>query len=107
MKITNQTFGLKDGDLEIIISILKKYSQITAAKIFGSRAMGNYKVGSDIDIAISGTNIDDIIHRISGELNDESPLPYQFDIVSYNSKIKDLVQHIDEFGIIFFQIDKL
>ena len=47
-------FGLKDSDINAIIAILKRYPDVKEAIIFGSRAMGNYKPGSDIDIALKG-----------------------------------------------------
>ena len=53
----NNNFGLNNKNLNLIISALKSYSNIKHVYIFGSRAMGNYKPGSDIDLALEG-NID-------------------------------------------------
>lgn len=44
------SFGLKSSDLDYIINTIKKFPQIKKAVIFGSRAKGNFKPGSDIDI---------------------------------------------------------
>lgn len=46
--------GLKEEDLQYIIDNIKRFPEIKKAIVFGSRAKGNYKVGSDIDIAIFG-----------------------------------------------------
>ena len=98
MTINASTFGLKTEDLEIIIQIIRKYPEISSAVIFGSRAMGNYKKGSDVDIALKGDNVSKIVHKVSGELNDESPLPYMFDIISYETENQALKEHIDQVG---------
>ena len=47
-------FGLLKRDEEIIIEALSKVSNIDFGIIFGSRAIGNYKNGSDVDIALKG-----------------------------------------------------
>lgn len=103
MKISDSTFGLKDGDLKTIVDVLRQYKQISSALIFGSRAIGNYKPGSDIDIAIKGKNCNQITHRVHGQLNEEAPLPYKLDIVLYESDNLELQKHIDEFGVIIFE----
>lgn len=69
--------GLKDFDLEYIGKVLKKFSEIDKAVAFGSRAKGNYKTGSDVDIAIYGEKITfDTLARLHSELEEESPMPY-------------------------------
>ena len=45
-------YGILERDLRYIIEAIKKHPQIEEVIIFGSRAMGNYKVASDIDIYI-------------------------------------------------------
>lgn len=77
-------FGLKDSDLGYIIDVIGRFSEIKKAVIFGSRAKGNYKPGSDIDIAIYDEDINfDIFARLHSMLEDESPIPYLFDIVDF------------------------
>lgn len=98
MKITDSTFGLKEGDLNIILKFLSQYPEIHEGFIFGSRAMGNYKRGSDVDIAIKGSNLQDIVHKVRGQLNDETPLPYKFDVALYDTDNKNLKEHIENFA---------
>ena len=50
-------YGLLDRDIKYIIKALEQHDEIEKAIIFGSRAMGNYKKGSDVDIAIIGENV--------------------------------------------------
>ena len=47
-------FGLEVPVIENIISILEQYPKVDKAFVFGSRAKGNYRPDSDIDIAIKG-----------------------------------------------------
>lgn len=87
-------FGLEDEIIKKIVDILKKYKEVESAKIFGSRARGDYKKASDIDIALFGENLTHTINtKIFYEI-DELYLPYKVDLINFNSlgsenKIKD------------------
>jgi predicted nucleotidyltransferase len=97
-------FGLKNEDIEEITRILKQFTVVEEAFICGSRAMGTYRRGSDIDIALKGKNLHpDIIREISFLLNEETIMPYHFDILNYHSLTnQDLIEHIDRAGAIFY-----
>ena len=97
-----QTWAQENG-------VFAKYSEVEEVFIFGSRAKGNYKKGSDIDLAIKGKNISEsLAGTIRGILEDEVPLPYQFDVVHYASiSNPDFISHIDRVGIIFYQQKKV
>jgi predicted nucleotidyltransferase len=56
-RVMKNSFGLLDTDIETIILILRKYPKVERACIFGSRAKGNFKNGSDVDIAIKGSDL--------------------------------------------------
>lgn len=98
-------FGLRDSDILAIKQILELYPQVQKAHIFGSRAKGNYKNGSDIDIAIQGKSISySTILNISEVLNEETMMPYHFDVLDYNSiQNNDLIEHINRAGIVFYE----
>jgi len=93
-------FGLKPQSLKMIQEALAQFPQIQEALIIGSRAMGHYKRGSDIDIALKGSNITEtILAKIKGKLEDELPLPYLFDVIHYETiKNLELKKHIDTYG---------
>lgn len=76
-------FGFKKGDMDIIVGAVSKFPDIIKAAIFGSRAKGTYKPGSDVDIAIWSSS-DESTGPLTGILNDETPLPYKFDVVNYD-----------------------
>lgn len=94
------SFGLEESDLAYIIETIKKFKVIEKAVIFGSRAKGNYKPGSDIDIAIYGEQITfDTLSALHSMLAEQGPLPYFFDIVDYTHlNHKELKAHIDRIG---------
>ena len=98
-------FGLLEADLQTIIAVLKQFATVEKATIFGSRAKGNYKKGSDIDIALIGAQLNfDTISQISYQLNEETQLPYQLDILNYHTIIEPaLKEHIDRAGIVVYE----
>lgn len=91
--------------MELIINTLWEKEQVEKTAIFGSRAMGNYKNGSDVDLVIYGENITkEMVNEISIKLNEELPLPYYFDVIHYESLKHDgLREHIDEFAKIIYK----
>lgn len=94
-------FGISDKSYAILLKCISEFTDIEATIIFGSRAMGNYKSGSDVDIAIKGKNTTPTTAiELSTKLNEQLPLPYCFDVVHYDSiDIPAFKQHIDEHGI--------
>ena len=66
--------------------------------------MGNYKNGSDVDIAVFGELIsNNTILKLNDYLNEIYPLPYFFDIINYNSITNEnLKKHIDIEGKIIY-----
>jgi len=96
--------GLRPQDLKEIIEILKAGSAVDEAILFGSRAKGNYKQGSDVDIAIKGTEIDhQLVAMLNFQLNEDSAMPYFFDIVHYEGIMETaLKEHIDRVGLCIY-----
>lgn len=101
----NNNFGIYDKSYALILESFKLFPEIEKAYIFGSRAMGNYKKGSDIDIAIIGKAIDfETTSRLYGKLNEELPIPYFIDVVNFNTiEVESLKQHILNEGIIIYE----
>ncbi len=60
-------FGLSGKITAYILGVLEKHSAVEQALIFGSRAKGNFKTGSDIDLALSGKSLttDDALRILS------------------------------------------
>lgn len=97
-------YGLKDKHIVAINSIFEKYPKIEKAILYGSRAKGNYKNGSDIDITLKGDNLDlNTLIKIKIEL-DDLLLPYKIDLsIFFKIENPDLIEHINRIGIIFYQ----
>ena len=92
-------FGLTPSDITLIIETLRRYPDVKEALVFGSRAMGNYKPGSDVDIALKGNLKPDTAMNIAVELNERLPLPYKFDIIAYSDlSHTPFIEHIDLYG---------
>lgn len=97
-------YGLSDRTLNTLNSIFQKYSGVKQAVIYGSRAKGNYRSGSDIDITLK-TDVSfsrqDLL-RIGNDF-DDSDMPYFVDVSVYD-KISnaDLKAHIDRVGKILY-----
>lgn len=101
-------YGISEKSYNLILSAFQKFPEVEKVLIYGSRAIGNYKSGSDIDLAVSGANIStEIILKLKTMLEQELPVPYYFDITHYetisNSALK---KHIDEFGKLFYQTEQ-
>jgi len=96
-------YGLRDSMLQSITNIFIKYPKIEKAILYGSRAKGNYKTGSDIDLTLLGEklNIQDL-NKIYMEL-DNLYLPYSFDISIFEKlENKELIEHINRVGIVIY-----
>lgn len=96
-------FGLTEKEHNAIRDVFRLYPKVEEVIIFGSRAMGTDKPGSDIDLAVKGRDLErsDII-RMTVRL-DELPLAYKYDVIDYESiSNPDLTKHIDTFGASFY-----
>lgn len=78
-------FGLEEETINKIVEILKKYEEVESAKIFGSRARGDNRKGSDIDIALFGNKLTHIINTKIFYDIDDLYLPYNIDLINFNS----------------------
>ncbi len=96
--------GLKTSDLVVIREILDRFPEVESAKVYGSRAVCSQKPGSDVDIALLGKDVSrNTVIQISALLNEESLLPYHFDITNYHTiKNSQLKEHIDRVGWLFY-----
>jgi predicted nucleotidyltransferase len=92
--------GLSEPVIEKLLYVFSLTSEIEEAVLFGSRAKGNFKEGSDIDIALKGTEINMALLRKIEMDFDNLNLPYKIDLVIYkNIEEPMLVDHIKRIGI--------
>src|SRR5690554_5189398 len=93
-------FGLEEHIFMRLNEVFEANSKVDKALIFGSRAKGNYRPDSDIDIAIKGADItlDDILKmQVAFE---EKGIKFKIDLVYCDTiQEKGLIEHIDRVGI--------
>lgn len=97
-------FGLPDKTVAIIRRILADVPAVKKAVIYGSRAKGNFRPGSDIDLTLYGEGLDlRMLEEIAARL-DESPIPYQVDLSIFDRlDHAGLREHIERVGVVFYQ----
>jgi len=96
-------FGLSEETITSIEQVFRAHAEVEQAIIYGSRAKGNYKPTSDIDITLKGNSLSSsIIGQITWEL-DDLLLPYTFDISIYDQTDNEILKkHIDDEGILLY-----
>jgi predicted nucleotidyltransferase len=98
-------YGLAQSASRKICTVLSRYPQVEKAILYGSRAKGNYKNGSDIDLTLrGGADLTlNVIYRILDDL-DELLLPYTIDLSIFNDiSDPDVIEHIQRVGVTFYQ----
>lgn len=96
-------FGLEEKVIDAVNQCLSKHKEIEEAIIYGSRAKGNFRNGSDIDLVIKGDefNFSDLL-KLENEI-DDLLLPYKFDLSIYHQiDNPDLIDHIERVGKVFY-----
>lgn len=96
-------YGLKKTVVKKIQQVLSGYPDVQKAILYGSRAMGNYKSGSDIDLTLEGATLTlKKLNKIGNEL-DDLLLPYEIDLSIHNQiENSDLLEHVKRVGVIFY-----
>ncbi len=96
-------YGLEPDVIEKIRGVFKTFPGVETAILYGSRAKGNFRNGSDIDLTLTGADINlFLLGKISIAL-DDLLLPYIFDLSVFNQiENPDLLEHIKRVGIIFY-----
>jgi len=95
--------GLSKADFILLKNIFNQYNDIEQVKLYGSRAKGNYKSYSDVDLAIIGSKVDRIqVGSILLDI-DDSDFPYQVDLQNLNDiNNVALQEHIERVGLIIY-----
>src|SRR5882724_10178995 len=96
--------GLSKATVENINRVFARFPQVDKAMLYGSRAKGTARPGSDIDLVLFGNEVDQkTVDQIADAL-DDLLLPYRFDL-SIFSKISQagLTDHIKRIGILFYE----
>ena len=96
-------FGLKQEHIAKIQDCMAQFPKIERVIIYGSRAMGNYRLGSDIDFAIIGELDFSAMLKLENQL-DDLLLPYKIDISLLRTvENPALIDHIQRAGKVFYE----
>jgi uncharacterized protein len=101
--VIKMRFGLKENVIQRIQNVFAVFPEVDEAVLYGSRAKGDYRPGSDIDLTLKGENINlSVLNKINSQL-DDLLLPYTFDLSVYRSIDNlALIDHINRVGISFY-----
>ncbi len=99
-------YGLRKETIDKIHGVFSMFREVEEVILYGSRAKGNYRPGSDIDLTVKGQGLDlKKLNKISLDL-DELLLPYTVDVSLFRQiKNQDLIDHIKRVGIVFYHRD--
>ncbi|MES9855804.1 MAG: HsdR family type I site-specific deoxyribonuclease [Sedimenticola sp.] len=100
-------FGLSEGAISRICAVFALHSQVDSVVLYGSRAKGSHRSGSDVDLTMKGEALSlSLQNRIANEL-DDLLLPYSFDLSAYDDiENSDLISHIERVGNEFYNREK-
>jgi predicted nucleotidyltransferase len=98
-------FGLPDDVLPRLLAVLSSNPKVKQITLYGSRAKGNSRDGSDIDLCLDG---DALSLKDLAELDasiDDLLLPWKVDIaVMQQIDNPDLIAHIERVGVMLYPV---
>jgi len=106
--ITPETCGLSQSVIDRICAVFANCPTVERALLYGSRAKGNYHHGSDIDLTLEGSGLDETqLPALETQL-DDLLLPYCIDL----SRLADiqneaLRDHIRRVGRVFYEAQSI
>ncbi len=97
-------YGLSDSTITKIQHVFVKFAQVDKAVVYGSRAKGNFRPGSDIDLTLFGNDLDHQQCANIAEELDDLLLPYTIDLSIFDLlDHADLKAHIQRVGQVFYK----
>ncbi|HWQ65570.1 MAG TPA: nucleotidyltransferase domain-containing protein [Methanospirillum sp.] len=108
MRADSSATGLSETQISQIRSVIESCPRVQKAVLFGSRAMGSHRYGSDIDIALDGDEmtLEDLLqlHNLIDDLN----LPFMLDLIQVQRiDNTDLIDHIRRVGKVLYTRDSV
>lgn len=97
-------FGLSEKAIGKIKRVFASFPAVEKVVLYGSRAKGNFKNGSDIDLVLIGNEITPKMVLQIGHQLDELLLPHKIDLSRLEQiSDPDLLDHIQRVGVVFYQ----
>lgn len=96
-------FGLSTYTIHALWEVFRRYPEVERAILYGSRAKGGYRVGSDIDLTLEGAELNlTILQKIEWDI-EELLLPYKIDLsLLENIRSLELLDQIKQTGKVFY-----
>ncbi len=97
-------YGIKETELDKLTTLFAQNQRIESVILYGSRAKGNYKPFSDVDITLKGENLTrSDLNQLSLAI-DDLLFPYEFDVsIFHKLKNEKLIEHIERVGIMIYE----
>ncbi len=97
-------FGLSDTTIEKTCKVFADFPAIEKAVLYGSRAKGNFKPGSDIDLTLYGVTLSKDLRSTIACALDDLMLPYTIDLSVFDTlNHAELKEHIERVGVLFYE----
>lgn len=97
-------YGLTEATVDKIKGVFARFPAIKKAVLYGSRAKGNFKTGSDIDLTLYGESLTSDLHGKIAEALDDLLLPYTVDLSIFDDlDHAKLREHIERVGVAFYE----
>ena len=97
-------YGLSESTIGKIQHVLAQFPAVEKAIVYGSRAKGNFKPGSDIDLTLCGTALTSAMCSNVAEALDDLLLPYTIDLSVFERlNHASLREHIERVGVVFYE----
>lgn len=104
MSPDEELFGLTPALISMIRNVFARHAPVTEVRVYGSRAKGNFRAGSDIDLSIMDEHVSSAqLMQIENEF-DELPTLYSIDLSLFH-RIDNpaLTEHILRVGKVFYR----
>lgn len=96
--------GLSEKTVKQIFSVFEGFPEVEKAVLYGSRAKGNFKTGSDIDLTLYGEKLSARLLGDIAEALDDLLLPYTIDLSIFDDlNHAKLREHIERVGVVFYE----
>ena len=97
-------YGLNDQTIAKLVMVFAACPEIEQVLLYGSRAKGNYREGSDIDLTIVGAAVTQShLLKVANDL-DDLLLPYKIDLsLMRQIEDNDVIDHIRRVGVVFYE----
>ncbi len=99
-----QKYGLTEVAVAKVCAVFARFPEIEKAVLYGSRAKGNFKTGSDIDLTLYGEALTSHLRSAIASALDDILLPHTIDLSLFDKlNHAKLREHIERAGVPFYQ----